>query len=152
MTRRTLAIPALTPELRFALKHWQEMEQLSEGKKSDYKEVRKQVDQIIKRAGVDAKLRIMRTAECIASEVSATTRVSWTDRSVENDWGTWGPFRKPHGKSDWPGWEGPDACVVYHAETLTSRSTLSEMATRASKAAREFPGIAMPYLHKLGTG
>lgn len=196
-------IPVLTPELRFALKHWQEMDQLLEGKKSEYKELRKEVDQIYKRAGVDAKERILR----IASEVSGATRVTWTDRNVENDWGTWGPLRKPHGKSvvawagiyfdggkrgiprivltvwpkrgmsgcrlvreecrgqwhgqlfipqedleDWPAWEGDAACVVYHAETLTSRSTLAETATHTSKAAREFFRIAMPYLHKLGTG
>jgi len=207
MTRRALAIPILTPELRFALKHWQEMDQLSEGKKSEYKEVRKQVDQIFKRAGADAKVRIMRIAECISYELNEKTRVAWTDRNVESEWGNWGPLRKRRGKSvvasagvyfdsdkrgiprvilnvwpkrgmsgcrliqeecrgqwhgqlsvpqenleDWPGWEDDFPSVVYHSETLTSRSTLPEMASHASKIARRFLRVAMPYLQKLATG
>jgi phage shock protein A len=48
MTRGTIEIPALTPELRFALRHSQEMDQLLDGKESEYKEVREEVDRIYK--------------------------------------------------------------------------------------------------------
>lgn len=98
MTKPTIAVPALTPELRFSLEHWQEMDQLVEDKTGRYKDVISAIENINKRASVDAKERIIKIMRSITSELQGkTAKIDWSPRIY--DWGNWGHLRKPGGKS-----------------------------------------------------
>ncbi len=97
-------VPGVTPELSFCLKHWRQMDAISEDRTGVIqKKVGPQlsgvVDKLYERAGVDARDRIVPIRDAISDHLSGTVRIIWSLRNihVEDNWGVYGSLLRSHG-------------------------------------------------------
>ncbi|TLY24653.1 MAG: hypothetical protein E6K63_14680, partial [Nitrospirae bacterium] len=105
-----VALPALTPELTFALQHWQELDPVWTEKQRYSRtlgnEVVELLDGIFTKAGNDAKKCLEEIVPAMSGSLQGLARVNWTVRNAANHWGAWGYIYKPRGPKKSLGWTG----------------------------------------------
>ena len=104
-------VPALTPELSFCLKHWQQLDAISEDRTGIIQEkvgseLRELVNKIYGNGGRDIKDRIIPITESITAELRGMARIDWSLRKIEDYWGACGNLYRPHGRKNLIGYLG----------------------------------------------
>lgn len=93
MRKTGFAIPVLTPEIGFSLKHWRQMDVVSEEKTGEIenrfgKEFAELVKKINDRVGRDIQGRIVSMTKSINDRLRGRVRIDWSQRNIESNWGT----------------------------------------------------------------
>lgn len=104
-------VPALTPELSFCLKHWQQLNDVSEDRtgiiqKKVGSELREVVSKIYEKAGRDIMDRIIPITKSITDELRGMARIDWSLRQIEDNWGADGKLYGPRGRKNLIGYLG----------------------------------------------
>ena len=103
MRKTRFAVPVLTPEISFSVKHWQQMDAVCEDKtgvieKRFGKELAELVEKIYDRVGKDIKDRIISITKSIDDCLRGMARIDWSQRNIESNWGTNGSLYGARGR------------------------------------------------------
>ena len=115
MRKATFIVPALTPEISFCLKHWQQLDAISEDRTGVIQKIvgpqlRELVGKVNEKAGVDIRGRIVPMTKAISDYLYGTARIIWSLRNIEDNWGVYGNLFRAYGRRRLVGYLG----VYFH--------------------------------------